>query len=75
VQAIWKLAWARMTLITESVGEVSSRVLLTLIYFTVFVPFGLISRLTTDPLDFKSAPSWLVRKPVPRDITSAKLQG
>ena len=75
MQAIWKVAWARMTLITESVGEVNSRILLTLIYFTVFVPFGLISRFTTDPLDFKSGPSWVVRKPVPRDIKSAKLQG
>lgn len=75
MQAIWKVAWERLTLITQSVGEVNSRIILTLIYFTVFVPFGLISRFGTDPLDFKGEPSWLTRKPVAHDIKSAKLQG
>jgi hypothetical protein len=75
VRAAWDTGWERFSLITKIIGEVNSKVLLTLLYFTIFVPFGLISRLTSDPLDFKGVPSWVERKPVPRDITSAKLQG
>lgn len=75
MQAIWKVAWERFGLITKVIGEVNSRIIMTLIYFTILVPFGLISRFTSDPLDFKGKPSWVVRKPVPRDIDSAKLQG
>lgn len=75
MQAIWNVGWERLGLITKVIGEVNSRIIMTLLYFTVVVPFGLISRFTSDPLDFKGKPSWVARKPIPRDIESAKLQG
>lgn len=75
MQAIWNVGWERLSLITKVIGEVNSRIIMTLLYFTVVVPFGLISRFTSDPLDFKGKPSWVTRKPIPRDIESAKLQG
>jgi hypothetical protein len=75
VRAAWNVGWERFSLITKVIGEVNSKVILTVLYFTIFVPFGLISRLTSDPLDFKGKPAWVERKPVPSDLTSAKLQG
>ncbi|NIT60729.1 MAG: hypothetical protein GWN00_32355 [Aliifodinibius sp.] len=35
-------------------GNLITRVILTLLYFTVFVPFGIGARLFTDPLHVKS---------------------
>jgi len=38
-----------------ALGYVNSRILLTLVYFLIFVPYGLISKLAgRDPLDLRS---------------------
>lgn len=70
-----KFAWKRFTLIAEIMGEVNGRVLVTAFYFTILVPFALISRLTTDPLNRKTTPSWIARQPLKRDLDSARNQG
>ncbi|MCU0476062.1 MAG: hypothetical protein MUC99_08135 [Anaerolineae bacterium] len=75
MRAAWNVGWERFSLITKIIGEVNSKVLLTILYFTIFVPFGLISRLGSDPLDFKGKPAWVARKPVQNDLPSARLQG
>ncbi len=75
MQGILSFAWKRFTLIAEIIGEVQGRVLITLLYFTFVVPFGLISRLAGDPLNRKTPPSWLERKPLKRDFDSARSQG
>jgi hypothetical protein len=44
--------------IAFALGWVNSRILLTIIYFLIFVPYGLLSRLFgRDPLNIRSAPS------------------
>jgi hypothetical protein len=69
-------AWSRFTIIGALVGDANARVISFLFYFTVLVPFGLISTLFTDPLRMKdNTPQWLDRAPVPNDIESAKEQG
>lgn len=65
----------RFNLITRIVGEVNGRVIVTVFYWTVLVPFGLISRLFTDPLNRKGDVAWVMRDPVPTDLDSAKEQG
>jgi hypothetical protein len=70
-----RFAWKRFTLIGEIMGEVNGRVLVTAFYYTILVPFGIISRIATDPLNRKSTPGWIERQPVKRDLDSARSQG
>lgn len=46
------------------VGNLVARLVLSIFYFTVFVPFGLGVRLFSDPLQIKNLPSphWVSRK-------------
>lgn len=76
--AIIRLAWQRFGVIGAGLGDIQGRAIATIFYFTVFVPFALISRTFTDPLQLKisSAPTyWVERDPVPQDLESAKRQG
>ncbi len=71
------LAWDRFKIITNIVGDVQGRVIVTLFYFTILVPFGIGSRLFGDSLDIRpNQPArWLERPPVPTDIDDARRQG
>lgn len=76
MKEIWDLAWERFNVITSVVADGNGRFIATLFYFTIMVPFGIISALTMDPLRIKSNdPEWLPREPVPTDIESAREQG
>lgn len=46
------------------IGNLVARLVLSLFYFTVFVPFGLGVRLFNDPLNIKTVPSsfWMARQ-------------
>lgn len=69
-------AWARLTIIGAIVGDANARVITLVFYFTILVPFGISSRLFTDPMRVKeTAPSWLDRAPVSSDLDAAKEQG
>ena len=69
--------WDRMKIIAAIVGDVEAKVIATLFYFTILVPFGLLSRLTSDPLTRKAdaTQAWLPRPPIQNDLDSAKRQG
>ena len=72
------IAWGRLKIITAVIGDVQSRGIAMLFYFTILVPFGLASRLFTDPLRVRpaaGAPSWVERPPVSQDIEAARQQG
>ena len=73
--AIFRIAWERFRLISLIIGEVQSRVLLTVFYFTILLPFGLGSRLFSDPLRLDAPAEWLERDPTPDDLDSAREQG
>jgi hypothetical protein len=76
LRAIFDEAWHRFTIIGAFVGDANARLITTAFYYTILVPFGLISILFTDPLRIKdNAPRWLDRAPVPADLESAKEQG
>lgn len=48
----------------QFIGDMLGRVVLTIFYFTLFVPFALIARFTTDPMALRAVgqPKWLERK-------------
>jgi hypothetical protein len=54
-------AWKR---IGQFIGDQIGRVVLTVFYFTLFMPFGLGVRFFADPLALRplSSPKWLERK-------------
>jgi hypothetical protein len=57
---IWKY-WRKFG---EFLGNVIGRVFLMLFYFTIVLPFGLVSRLFGDPLDIRDKtkiPTWRER--------------
>jgi len=72
----WDIAWKRFNVNSSVVADGNGRFIATLFYFTIMVPFGIISSLTMDPLNIKNNDSqWLQREPVPSDIESAREQG
>jgi hypothetical protein len=42
--------WQHWEGIARAIADFQSRLLLTLLYFTVLVPFGMVARLVVDPL-------------------------
>ena len=60
LKKIWH-AWKRFG---QWIGDVISRILLVIFYFTLALPFGLIVRFTQDPLDIHSnnQASWVKRE-------------
>jgi len=76
LKALFDVAWHRFTIITSVIADAQARIISTLFYFTIFVPFGIASTLFTDPLRRKiQGTSWLKRDAVPTDIDSAREQG
>lgn len=75
---IFSLAWARFNVITTIMGDVQGRLIATLFYYTILLPFGIGSRLFTDPLQQKvdvKERTWTERHALPTDIESAHKQG
>ena len=67
---IWK-TWRR---VGQAIGDFIGRLVLTLFYFTLFMPFGLGVRLWADPLDIKSSyqNGWLNRSTRDSDINNIR---
>jgi hypothetical protein len=63
-EGIFSRIWTAWLRIARVIGDLIARVVLSLFYFTVFVPFALGVRIFGDPLGMKDAPgssSWLHR--------------
>ncbi|MCY3780468.1 MAG: hypothetical protein OXG78_09190 [Chloroflexi bacterium] len=70
------IAWERFSINSAIVADLNGRFVATAFYYTIMVPFGLLSTVFMDPLRRKKADNtWLERTPVPSDISSAKEQG
>ncbi len=72
-----QLAWDRFKIVAGIVGDVQGRVIVTLFYFTILVPFGIGSRWFGDALRLRSSdqPQWLERPPVQNGLEEARRQG
>jgi hypothetical protein len=69
--------WSRWREVSQKAADVQARVLLTVFYFTLMLPFGVVFGLLKDPLRIKSRPSgsyWVERKPVSETLTDAQRQ-
>ncbi len=76
MRQIWQVAWERFSINSAIVADMNGRFIATAFYFTIFVPFGLLSALFMDPLQVRRAlPGWLQREPLPKDMKSAREQG
>lgn len=70
-----KRAWKAWTRLAHKIGNFQARVLLTLLYLTLVLPFGMTVRLFSDPLRIKKRPDrWLDRTDDANDIHWAKRQ-
>ena len=76
MNTVWQIAWERFSLNSSIVADFNGRFIATLFYFTILLPFGLLSTLFMDPLRRRSQPpAWQEREPVAADIDSARQQG
>jgi hypothetical protein len=78
LKEIATISWERFKIITGIIGDVQGRLIAILFYFTILVPFGIASRLLSDPLNIKrtaSSTAWLERHPASREIEAAQRQG
>lgn len=72
-----RLAWSRFGIIGAVIGDLQGKAISILFYFTILMPFGIGSRLLSDPLRIRkvTSPQWLQRDPIPADLDSAQKQG
>lgn len=73
---ILQIAWKRFNVLGGVLGDVQGRVIMTVFYFTIFAPFGIASRLFSDPLRQRTTElKWAERAPVLEDLDAARKQG
>jgi hypothetical protein len=71
IKRIWQ-AWKRLA---HRIGNFQARVLLTILYAVLVLPFGLGVRLFADPLRIKRRPTeWLESHQSPTDVDWARRQ-
>jgi hypothetical protein len=71
LRKFWE-AWKR---IAQKIGNFQARVLLTIIYASLVLPFGLLTRLFADPLRVRRRPEgWIDHPDVIYDAASARRQ-
>lgn len=49
----WRRAWQRWLRLATIIGDFQARLILSLFYFVIVLPFGLLVRLFADPLGIK----------------------
>lgn len=65
----WKTLWTRWKAFARRLGELQSKLLLSLLYALGLTPFALIAKIFLDPLGLKknSSPAWRRSKTNPQD--------
>lgn len=71
-----KRFWEGWKKVGQWIGDFLARVVLTLFYFTIFLPFGLGVRLFSDPLMIRNRPPelWLSRTTRDRTMEDVRRQ-
>jgi len=71
IKRLWE-AWKRLA---HRIGDIQARVLLTVFYSVLVLPFGLAVRLLADPLRIKRRPqTWLEHSQDPTEMEWARRQ-
>jgi len=72
---MWKRLWEGWKRLAHKIGNFQARVLLTILYAVLVLPFGLAVRLFADPLRIKRRPeSWLEHPESPTTLDLARRQ-
>ncbi len=60
---VLRKVWAGWVKVGHAIGDFIGRLFLTIIYFTIVAPFGLITRFLNDPMRIKGdgRPEWFAR--------------
>jgi hypothetical protein len=69
--------WEAWKYVGKIIGDFIGRVVLTVFYFTIFLPFGLGVRWLSDPLQLENRASssyWLSRRTTDLDLEDARRQ-
>jgi len=66
--------WAHWTVLAQCIGDFQSRLILTLMYFTVVTPIAVLVRLRRRPARSDRPSTWTFREPVPTTIDQARRQ-
>jgi hypothetical protein len=78
LKSLWqglKRLWEAWKVLARKIGTFQARVLLTVLYAVLVLPFGLCVRLFADPLHTKKLPSrWLDRTDEATDMEWARRQ-
>jgi uncharacterized membrane protein len=62
--------------IGHAIGNFQARILLTIIYYVLILPFGLAVRLFSDSMRMKKRPeTWFDHPPIPNTLEEARRQG
>ncbi len=72
-----KRLWRAWLEIARYIGDFQSRLLLTIFYFTVLIPFGLLVRAFSDPLRLRSdsgSSAWIRRSNPSESLRQAQRQ-
>jgi len=70
--------WQEWLVLARHIGNFQARVLITLVYFTLILPFGLVVTYSRDVLRMKRVPAnraWLERVTRDFDLEQARRQG
>lgn len=60
----------------HAIGNFQARILLTVVYSVLILPFGLVVRLFSDSLHMKKRPDkWFDHPPIPNTLEEARRQG
>jgi hypothetical protein len=71
-----KKGWEAWKKIAHAIGNFQARILLTVIYAVLLLPFGLMVRIFSDSLHIKKRPAkWLDHPGVPEGMEQARQQG
>ncbi len=73
----FKRLWTGWKKIAHSIGVFQTRLVLTLLYNTLLLPFGLLVRIFMDPLGFKTrgrASGWVPRETRDRSLEDLRKQ-
>ncbi len=73
---VLKKFWSGWLRFGHFMGDIVGRVVLTIFYFTIMLPFSLIVTLFSDPLDMKKdkTPAWQARTTGDRNLEEARRQ-
>jgi hypothetical protein len=69
-----KAIWQRWKMFAERIGIFNARVILSLFYFTLLLPFGIMVKFFANPLSMRERPSWREKESRKLNFQEAKRQ-